>query len=372
MNRMNVLQIGKYYPPFKGGFESSLFTLVNALRDKLQIQVLVSHTRARTTIEREDGLVIIRLANFGKIFSQPLTLTLPLWIKRARSDIVHLHLPNPLALISYLILSPKGKLIISYHNDIIRQRWAMIFLRPALLKVFSRAEAIIVTSRNLMNNSSILKKFHQKCHIIPYAVDIDRFKLTSQILQKAEEIKRKFNGSIVLFVGRLIYYKGLNYLIKATRGLNAKFLIIGKGPLEFKLKALAKSLGVQNKILWLGEVSDEDLPAYYYACDLLVLPSCEKSESFGLVLLEAQACARPVISTNLPTGVTFANLHQRTGLVVPAKDERALNYAIGILLKNSALRQRYGQNGRERVKREFNKETMAEKILQLYKGNSRC
>lgn len=366
MTKLKVLQIGKYYPPYKGGFETSLFTLVESLKDRLQIDVLVSNTNSKTVIERDNGLSIIRLANFGKIFSQPITPTLAFWLKRARSDIIHLHLPNPLAMISYLIISPKGKLIISYHNDIVRQKWSDLFLRPLLLKILDKADSIIVTSENLINSSPILKKFRAKCRVIPYGIDVNRFNPTSHILERAEKIKTDIDKPIILFVGRMVYYKGLKYLIRAMRNIDAKLLIIGKGPLEFKLKQLAKKLGVDNKILWLGQISDEELPAYYYSCDLLVLPSCEKSESFGLVLLEAQACGRPVISTDLPTGVTFTNLHQKTGLVVAPKNDKSLTQAINTLLKNPDLRQVYGQNGRDRVRAIFNKEVMAERIFEAY------
>ena len=256
MNKIKVLQIGKYYYPHRGGFESSLYTLVNELKDRLQIQVLVSYTRARTTFERDNGLEVVRLANFGKVFSQPITPTLPFWIKRTRSDVVHLHLPNPLAMVSYLLASPKAKLIISYHNDIIRQKWAAIFLNPLLMKTLHRADAIIVTSENLINNSPILKRFRTKCRVIPHGIDTDGFSSTPKILEESHKIKKGINKPVILFVGRLVYYKGLTYLIRAMRNIDAKLMIVGSGPLKFKLKLSAKLLGVDNKISWLGDVSD--------------------------------------------------------------------------------------------------------------------
>lgn len=366
MNRIRVLQIGKYYHPYRGGFESSLYTLVNELKDKLNVCVLVSHIKPKTTIEKIRNLSVIRLASFGRILSQPITPMLPFWIKRLKADIIHLHLPNPLAMISYLIVSPEGKLIISYHNDIIRQKIATIFLMPLLAKILHKADAIVATSENLINSSLFLKKFRQKCHIIPHGIDIERFKANSEVLKKSEKLRSDINKPIILFVGRLVYYKGLKYLIKAMKNIDAKLMVIGKGPQQFKLKLSAKFWNVSNKILWLGDIADKLLPLYYHACDLFVLPSCENSESFGLVILEAQAAGKPIISTNLPTGITFTNLHQRTGLVVPPKDSLALAQAINYLLAAKELREEYGQNGRERVRQEFTKEGMAEKILALY------
>lgn len=366
MNKMKVLQIGKYYYPYKGGFESSLYTLVNELKDKLQLQILVSNTKCKTVIQRDGDLTIIRLANFGKIFSQPITPTFLFWIKRLKADIIHLHLPNPLAMISYLIASPSAKLIISYHNDIIRPRIGMILLRPLLIKILHKAEAIVVTSQNLINNSSVLKKFCAKCHIIPHGIDIDKFMPTEQVLKQAEKIRNQSQKPIVLFVGRLVYYKGLKFLIRAMKDIDAKLIIIGNGPLRFRLKILAKLIKVSDKILWLDNISDEQLPAYYYACDVFVLSSCANSESFGLVILEAHVCGKPVVSTNLPTGITFANLHQKTGIVVPPRDSQRLAYAINRLLESPVLCKTYGQNGKERVEKEFTKERMAEEVLRVY------
>ena len=366
MNKIKVLQIGKYYHPCRGGFESSLYTLVNELKDKFQFQVLAAHTKRKTVVEKFENLTITRLANLGNIFSQPITPMLPFWIKRAKADIVHLHLPNPLAMISYLMVSPEGKLIISYHGDIVRQKIAAIFLYPLLIRILDRADAIVVTSENLLNNSRILKRFRQKSHVIPHGIDIDKFKATPQILDESEKIKRSIGKLIILFVGRLVYYKGLEYLIRAMKDIDAKLMIIGEGPLGLRLRLFAKLLKVGDKILWLGEVADEALPIYYHACDIFALPSCADSESFGLVILEAHASGKPVISTNLPTGVTFTNLHQKTGLVVPPRDSQALADAIDTLISSKELIDRYGQSGRERVGREFTKENMAQKFLALY------
>jgi rhamnosyl/mannosyltransferase len=150
------------------------------------------------------------------------------------------------------------------------------------------------------------------------------------------------------------------------KDIDAKLIIIGDGPWRFKLKLLAGFLGLGNKILWLGDISDESLPIYYHACDLFVLPSCSVAESFGLVILEAHASGKPVVSTDLPTGVTFTNLHQETGLVVPPRDSVALAKAINYLLNSKELRRRYGRNARKRVEREFTKEIMTKKFLTLY------
>ena len=371
MRRIKVLQIGKYCYPFRGGMESSLYTLVNSLKDKVEFQVLVSNTKLATEIESIEGVRVIRAGRWGSLFSQPLCPGFFFWLKRLKADIIHLHLPNPLAGFFYLLANPGSRLIISYHSDILRQKALNFIWQPLLAILLKRAEAIVVTSRNLLDSSRVLGRFRSKCRVIPHGIDLERFKTTPELEGRSREIKAKANLPIVLFVGRLVYYKGLEYLIRAMQGIEAEMVIIGRGPLEFKLRRLADLIGIKDKIEWLGEVSDEELKAYYLASDMLVLASCQNSEAFGLVILEAQAFARPVISALLPTGVSFINRHRETGLVVPARDERALKEAIQTLLGSENLRSEYGRNGRKRIEQEFTSRIMAEKFLTLYQAISK-
>ena len=370
VKRIRVLQVGKYYYPFRGGMESSLYTLVNSLKDEVDFQVLVSNTKVVTEIGFVDGVKVIRMARWGSFFSQPLNPGLFFWLKTLKADIIHLHLPNPLAALFYLLANPCSRLIVSYHSDILRQNIFRLLYQPFLNRLLSRAEAIVATSQNLLDSSLLLGRFRAKCWIIPHGIDLDRFKITPELERRAGEIKARINLPIVLFVGRLVYYKGLEYLIRAMKDMEARLVVVGKGPLGFSLRALSRILGVKDKISWPGEVPDEELKAYYLASEMLVLPSCQNSEAFGLVILEAQAFARPVISARLPTGVSFINRHQETGLVVPARDAGALREAIRTLLDSKELRSEYGWNGRKRVEQEFTSRIMAGKFLTLYQAIS--
>jgi rhamnosyl/mannosyltransferase len=366
MNRIRVLQIGKYYYPYVGGTENHLYTLVNELKKEVDIKILVSNVRFKTNIERDDGVSIYRLATLGRLFSLPLTFSLPFWLRRLNGDILHFHLPNPLAVISFFLARPSGKIIVSYHSDIVRQRFFSPLLNLFLLRFLKKAEAIIVTSKNLIDNSYILKRFRDKCKIIPHGIDLNKFILTPEVTKEAEEIKQKFGSPIVLFVGRLVYYKGLEYLLGAIRKIEVHLLVIGDGPLGKRLKKIAHNLGVSHKISWIGKIDNEKLAPYYYASDIFVLPSAIKAESFGLVQLEAFACEKPVISTNLLTGVPYVNLHRKTGLVIAPRDSEALARAITFLLTFEKLCKYYGQNGRRRLERKFTKELMSKEVLKIY------
>jgi len=366
MSKIKVLQIGKYYPPYCGGTENHLFTLVQGLKEKLDIKVLVSNTSFKTTIENCDGVEVYRLKSLGSLFSLPLILSLPFWLKKLKADILHFHLPNPISVLSYLIMRPKGKVVVSYHSDIIKQKfWGFLFT-PLLIVFLKKSQAIIVSSDNLINNSYILKRFKRKCLVVPHGVDIRQLKATQQILVEANRIKQEHGNPLLLFVGRIVYYKGLEYLLRAMKDIEAKLLIIGSGPLRNKFERLACNLGIEKKVSWLGEIKNKDISPYYHACDIFVLPSSLRAESFGLVQLEAFAFEKPVVSTNLPTGVPFVNLDHKTGLVVPPKNSLALTAAIKLLLASRDLRMAYGKNGRERVEKEFSNDKMANDILAIY------
>ena len=366
MNRIRVLHIGKYYYPYLGGTESHLYTLANELRKEVNIKILVSNTRFKTRIEKDDGVDIYRLATLGSLFSLPLTFSMPFWLRRLKSDILHFHLPNPLAVISFFLVRPSGKVIVSYHSDIIRQCIITPLFNLLLIRFLKRADAIIVTSKNLIDSSPILKRFRDKCKVIPHGIDLNKFILTPEVANEAEEIKQKFGSPIILFVGRLVYYKGLEWLLKAMRKIEASLLIIGEGYLKKRLKKMAYHLGVSHKINWSGKIDNQKLAPYYYASDIFILPSAIKAESFGLVQLEAFACRKPVISTDLPTGVPYVNLNGKTGLVIVPGDSEAIVQAINILIASKKLRKHYGQNGRERLEHEFTKELMSKEVLKIY------
>ncbi len=368
---MKVLQVSKLYPPVIGGVENHLYLLANELKNRIETKVLVANTRLRTEIKKEKNLEIIRIASLGRLFSLPLAFSFPLWLKRMNCDILHFHLPFPVAVISYLLMPPKGRVVVTYHSDIIRQRLSKIFYRPFLMKFLKRVDCIVTSSPNLKDNSLVLKKFQDKCKVVPLGIDLEEFRLTPEIAKRAQEIKGKYKKPLILFVGRLISYKGLRYLIEAMEKIEANLLIIGKGPLKAKLKKLAEKLGVENKIIWTGEVDRRDLIAHYHTCHLLVLPSISNNEALGIVQLEAFASGKPVVSTNLPTGVPFVNLHEKTGLIVPPRDSRALVGAINRLLKSPDLREKYGQYARERAEKEFTKELMAQRVLKLYQNLTR-
>jgi len=361
---VRIVQINKFYAPVVGGVEKHLQILAEGLKDKAEVTVVTSNTGLKTHYDESDHLKVIKLPSLGTLFSAPLCISLIFLLRKMNADVLHFHFPYPIASIGYLLTRPKGKVVITFHNAIVRQRVLGKLLRPIETLFLKKADVIIAASPQIIENSEILRRFKRKCRVIPHGIDISKFE-SAKDSEAVREIKLKYSNRIVLFVGRLVYYKGVEYLIKAMRHVNASLLLIGDGNLRNRLEKLTKNLKLDDKVHFLGEVTDEELPRYYHSCDVFVLPSVSPAEGFGLVQIEAQACGKPVISTALPTGVPFVNLHNRTGLIVPPKNSEALAEAINKLLNSSPLRNKYEVEALKRA-RYFRAELMVKRVFRLY------
>jgi glycosyltransferase involved in cell wall biosynthesis len=364
---LRVLHVGKFYPPAPGGMEKMVQLLCEGERPGVDSRVLVANTAARTTREHWRGVPVTRVASFGSIGSVGICPGFPLAMASAARDVTVLHEPNPVALVSDCVTLSRGPLVVWFHSEVVRPQWKYALLyRPFLRRVLSRASRIVVSSPRLAEYSRELADFRHKCAVIPFGLDTSHLAETPTLAARAADIARECPGPRVLFVGRLVPYKGVDVLIDAMATVGATCLIVGEGPLRASLESRAASAGVSKRVRFLGGVSDADLAAHLHACDLFVLPSVTRQETFGVVQLEAMACGRAVVSTNLETGVPWVNQHETTGLVVPPNDAVALAGAITRLLDDPALRARYGTAGRARVASEFSVEAMTRATTALY------
>ena len=172
-----------------------------------------------------------------------------------------------------------------------------------------------------------------------------------------------------LFVGRLVYYKGCDVLIRAMSKVKYGHLdIVGEGPLKTELTELSEKLGLTDRVSFLGEVADSVLDECFRKCDVFVLPSVEKSEAFGIVQMEAMAYGKPVINTNLKSGVPYVSLHRITGLTVEAKNSSELADAMNWLALHPEVREVYGKAGYERIKEYFSQSNMLKQLFTLYEN----
>jgi rhamnosyl/mannosyltransferase len=307
---------------------------------------------------------VIKAARLGVVASTPLSVSLFRHLRRQRPDVTHLHFPYPVGEVAHYLSGRSRHAVMTYHSDVVRQKAALCLYKPLMWRVLHSVDRIIVGSPNYLASSSTLQRFASKCKVVPYGIDRRPF-LNADPVAARRLRELHGGGPLLLFVGVLRYYKGLEYLLEAMTSISAKLLIVGEGPLGSSLRAQARALGLGHKVLLTGRVRGEDLPAYYRAADVFVLPASERSEAFGLVQIEAMTCATPVVCTELGTGTTFVNRHQESGLVVPPKDARALARAINRLLSDEPLRRRLAEGALERSSL-FTAERMLAGVRQVY------
>lgn len=367
---MKVLQVYKdYYPPVKGGIEGHINLLSTGLKKRgVKVEVLVSNTCNAFEKINIDGIPVTKVPQIGRFASAPLNATFPFWLRElGRSvDIIHFHFPNPTAEISSLLPGFSRSVVVTYHSDIVKQKRLREVYSPFLTRFLKRSQAIIATSRNYVHSSKVLSQFEAKCQVIPLGIDIAKFDRRPGDTAKIQAIRRKFSPSI-LFIGRFRYYKGLHVMIDAMRKIDANLLLIGTGPLDLDLRRQVAGAGLEAKIYFLGELPDAEMISYLHACDIFVLPSILRSEAFGIVQLEAMACGKPVICTEVNTGTSFVNRHRETGLVVRAGEPDALAQAANYLLTHPDLREKFGQAGRRRVMARFSVDRMTDSVVSLYR-----
>jgi glycosyltransferase involved in cell wall biosynthesis len=360
--RLRVLQVGKFYPPHRGGMESHLQALCGQLREEVNVEVLVAGEGRRTVEEVLDSVKVTRAGTLFDFAAAPVCPGLVRRIRESRADIVHLHWPHPTALLAYLASGHAGRLVITYHSDVVRQKVLGGLFWPVLRRALERADAVIAASPNYVESSHVLQKFKSKCRVIPFGVPLDEF--DSVDTSEVSQIRERFGPRIVLGVGRLIYYKGFEHLVRAMKEVDGHLVIIGEGPLRSALEQEAERARVSQRVTLLGHV--REVAPYYHASDVFALPSVARSEAFGIVQLEAMACRKPVVNTQLDSGVTYVSVDGLTGLTVPPADASALATALNRLLGDEELRARYGRAARLRVEREFDLETMGRRTLRLY------
>lgn len=362
---LSICHIYKDYPPVMGGIEHHLQALAQAQAAAgHRVTVLVTGEGLRSHRSTESGVQVIRAGRLAKLASTPISPALAWALARQKPDVFHLHSPYPVGEAAWL-LGRRRPMVLTYHSDVVRQRRLGKFWFPFLHAILGRADRILATSPNYVESSPHLRRFRQRVSVVPLGIDPARFATLNR-----EAARLQYGaGPNLIFVGRLRYYKGLGSLIRALPLMPQapRLSVVGTGPMGETWRALASELGVADRIHWLGDVSEADLPQVYAAGDLFVLPAVARSEAFGIVLLEAMAAGLPCISTDLGTGTSWVNQDGRTGRVVPPDDPPALAAAINTLLADPELRRRMGQAARERVETELSQALMVRRVEAIYR-----
>lgn len=359
---LRVLHVGKYYPPYRGGMETHLHALCTALRDDVALRVLVANDGPATIRELVDGVPVTRLGTVARLASTAFTPGLVREIRQSDADIVHVHFPHPTGVVSWLASKHPGRLVVTYHSDVVRQRVLGALFAPVLDRFLARADAIVCTSPQYVATSPALARHRDRCHVLPFGVPVDDLAHVDD--GEVAALRARWGTPLVLAVGRLVGYKGFEYLVRAMRDVPAHLVIVGEGPDRGLLEEEIARGGVGDRVSLVGSVPD--LAPWMHAADVFALPSVMRSEAFGLVQVEAMVCGKPVVNTALDSGVPYVSLDGESGLTVPPRDPAALAAAIRRLLADPALRERFGQAGRERAARLFGVPAMARETLRLY------
>lgn len=374
---MRVLQFGRFWNDQYGGIERHVALLSRELVAQGGVEVvnLVAATGLQGSDTMMNGYRLVQAPSFGQVFG---TAVAPALVMRAMAlhreknfDAVHLHLPDPLSHLASLMLPASIKRVITWHSDIIRQKaWLPLYL-PFLRRLASQADALVAATPAHYTSSTQIPQAvpAERRHVIPYGLDFSTLALTPDNRALCATLKAKAAGKPLIFaLGRHVYYKGFDVLINAMRQVDGLLVLGGEGPLRAELEALAAQDDLAGKIWFSGRISEEDLPAYFHACDLFCLPSVAQSEAFGLVQLEAMACGKPVVCSQLYNGVNVVNIDGQTGLAVPVGNAGDLAAAINRLISDAPLRERLGLQAQQRALTEYSLQAMAQRHLTLYQA----
>lgn len=370
---MKLLQISNYYPPHIGGIEQVACDVATGLKGEVEQRVLCFHHEKGDVFETVDGVPIIRAGTFAKVASQSLSLSFGKLLKKTfrefQPDVVIFHCPNPFEayyLKKQLKKYPACKLVVWWHLDITKQKVLGKFFTRQSRWLLYRAVKVVATSPNYIEGSAQLKSVREKCVVIPCCANEARISVDDAVRVRAEELRREYAGKTLLFaVGRHVPYKGMEYLVRASRLLDDKYAVCigGSGPLTPELKQLAEG---DAKVRFLGRVSDLDLKAYLCACDIFCFPSVTKNEAFGIALAEAMSFAKPAVTFTIEgSGVNYVSLDKVTGIECPNGDVEAYAAAIRTLAEDKELRRRCGIAAHERVQALFTQEKFAEHVHRL-------
>jgi glycosyltransferase involved in cell wall biosynthesis len=356
---MRILHIGKYFPPVPGGMERFLGDLVAAQRAASHDAAVLVHDDGRAGQADPDW--VMRVPVWLRLFFAPISPRFPLWLARAlrrfKPQVLHMHMPNLAPFWALMLPSARAiPWVVHWHSDVELSRRSLRLLYPfyqmlerALLE---RAEAIIATSPVYLGASRPLQEWRFKCHVVPLGVDAARFPPATAT--HAGDLWRG-TGLRLLAVGRLTYYKGFDTLVRAAIGMQGVELVIaGEGSERGAIEAILEQASAPAHIRLAGEVSEETLHALLASCDVLCLPSRERTEAFGIVLMEAMHYGRPLLVSELPgSGVNWVARHGQNAIAVPRDDVAAWRAAIEALAASPARRQMLGHLGRQRYLREF-------------------
>lgn len=367
--KIKVTHVTRFAYPHIGGIESVINQINDSLpNEEFEKEVLCCSNTEKTSIE--NGVKYNRARYLFEVFNNTISLSFLWKLSRVKTDVIHYHMPFIFAVVAHFIARPKyKKMYITYHSDLIAYKKVMKYFWWIYEKLYANADNIFVLSPNAIDRDSILKNNRGKIVVIPYGINTE---ISSAIIEKRHingiDIKGfARNRKILLCMGRFVNLKGFIYAIKAMETIeNAVLLVAGDGELKNYFEQYIKEHHLEDKVKLIGFVNKEkDKEFLFFNIDIFLMTST-KTESFSIVQLEAMKYGKPVINTNLGTGVNYVSVDKETGLTVEHENVEQLANAINKLLNNDELRLQYGRNARKRVEELFDITKIKNEILKLY------
>ena len=334
---MNILHVTKSYAPTIGGIE----TVVKQLAEGMAVRghkISVLCCAEKNSTDEIQGVTVYRKKTLFNVGSAPVSPGCFFGLRNLikEQDVIHFHVPNPIGELAYCFSrrNKPPKVVCTYHLDPVRPKIFVKFYKKLLHRFLNLCDVVCPTSPNYMASSDVLSAFKEKCRPIPLGIETPRFTNVNEVRKReAESLVKHLKHPRILFCGRFSYYKGLPFLVEAVSKIQeCSLILVGDGEKKGELEHQVKTLGMQNRVVFLGHLPDELYPAIYHAADLFVLPSVYRSEAFGIVGLEAMAAGLPLVTTELGGGTSYYNVDGETGYVVEAGCSESLARAIrGIL-----------------------------------------
>ena len=373
LTQLSITHLNKWYVPHVGGVERALHWIARAcVRRGDHVRAVVCAPGPVPRRWSVDGVDVRGVPTFGVLQSVPIAPTYPFALPPRNGSVWHLHEPFPLGTAGLLLRAIATHdhplpAVVSWHSEVVRQRLARPVHLALAREILERVAIIHVATQAHLESSAVLPAYRSKIRVVPYIVDVERFRRVPDhpIARRIREWS--VGDPVALFVGRLVYYKGVDVLLAAlARVPRLRLVLVGDGPLRGALRAQAEQLGLSQRLLWLGMPDDDRLVGAYSGCDFFILPSTGRAEAFGLVQVEAMAAGLPVISTRLGTGAATVNIDGATGILVTPGDDVVLSEALRSLAEALDMRARFAVNAVERAA-DFAEGRLAERYRDLYR-----
>lgn len=368
VENLKVLQLGKFYP-IRGGVEKVAFDLMTGLSERgTECHMLCAAEEGDDrTVLLNGHARLICTRTWVKACATMISPSMIFTLRRicGTYDIIHIHHPDPMACLALFLSGYKGKVVLHWHSDIQKQKLLLKLYRPLQQWLLRRADVIVGTSPVYLAESPFLQAVQHKTACLPIGVEPMR-----PLPEAVKAVRSEYPGKKIVFsLGRLVTYKGYRFLVEAARYLKDDFVVLigGTGPLKEELQNEIASMNLQGKVKLLGRVSDEDLPAYYGACDVFCMSSVQKTEAFGIVQIEAMSCGKPIVATRIPqSGVAWVNEQGVSGMNAEPGDAQDLARAIEAVTENGEVYQKFSEGAARRYREMFTKERMIDKCLTIY------